>query len=151
MCSLFFPPVSGPPFQFYIGGFWKKTGRQFRPFVQSHLSVSCSWRPFACSRWHHHPQKKDAIWLGDVVDFDDICFHCVISLGTACGDSVFCCLGTASGDPCHFILYHRTMAPTVATLLHTWAHTYTFHLISTQHFCSVIELCTDICTCIHIC
>ena len=38
-----------------------------------------------------------------------ICFHCVISLGTACGDSVFCCSGTASGDPCHFNLYHRTM------------------------------------------
>ena len=26
-------------------------------------------------------------------------FHRMISLGTACGDSVFCCLGTASGDP----------------------------------------------------
>jgi len=25
------------------------------------------------------------------------------------GEAVFCCSGTACGDPCHFILYHRTM------------------------------------------
>ena len=32
-------------------------------------------------------------------------FHCIISLGTACGDSVFCCSGTASGHP--FLPFHH--------------------------------------------
>ena len=37
-------------------------------------------------------------------------FHLISShhsLGTACGDTVFCCSGTASGDPCHFISPHH--------------------------------------------
>ena len=32
-------------------------------------------------------------------------FHRIISLGTACGDSVFCCSGTASGDSCQFFSF----------------------------------------------
>ena len=37
-------------------------------------------------------------------------FHCIISLGAACGDSVFCCSGTASADPCDFISFHRIIS-----------------------------------------
>ena len=36
-------------------------------------------------------------------------FHLISShhcLGTACGNTVFCCSGTASGDPWHFISLH---------------------------------------------
>ena len=72
----------------------------------------------------------------------------VISLGTACGDSVFCCSGTASGDPCAFISYHRIL---YSCGHRQWRHFYIFQLISTQHFyvgaacanavfCSVTEL-----------
>ena len=32
-------------------------------------------------------------------------FHRIISLGIACGDSVFCCSGTASGDSCQFFSF----------------------------------------------
>jgi len=37
-------------------------------------------------------------------------FHHIISLGTACGDSVFCGLGTASGDSCQFFSFRLLMS-----------------------------------------
>ena len=37
-------------------------------------------------------------------------FHRIISLCTACGDSVFCCSGTASSDPCQFFSFHHIIS-----------------------------------------
>ena len=37
-------------------------------------------------------------------------FHCSISLCTACVDSVFCCSGTASSDPCQFFSFHHIIS-----------------------------------------
>ena len=70
-----------------------------------------------------------------------------------CGDSVFCCSGTASGDPCHFILFHRIISVGTASG-NLFSHI--FHSNSSHHFylgtpcgdsvfCSVIDLhiCSD--------
>ena len=92
------------------------------------------WRHFYICTYIHIP-------------FDFIALH--ISLVTACGDSVSCCSGTASGDPCHFILFHRIISVGTAS---GNPFTHTFHLNSSHHFylgtacgdsvfCSVIELC----------
>ena len=37
-------------------------------------------------------------------------FHCSISLCTTCVDSVFCCSGTASSDPCQFFSFHHIIS-----------------------------------------
>ena len=102
-----------------------------------------------CHRIHIHE-----VWAPPVATllhihfpFDLIALH--ISLVTACGDSVSCCSGTASGDPCHFILFHRIISVGTAS---GNPFTHTFHLNSSHHFylgtacgdsvfCSVIELC----------
>ena len=117
----------------------------------------CVWR-FSflyCHRIHIHK-----VWAPPVatllhmyihtyihIPFDFIALH--ISLVTACGDSVSCCSGTASGDPCHFILFHRIISVGTAS---GNPFTHTFHLNLSHHFylgtacgcsvfCSVIELC----------
>ena len=54
-------------------------------------------------------------------------FHHIISLGTACGDSVFCGLGTASGDSCQFFSFRLLMSLGTAS--------------GDSVFCSVTYLC----------
>ena len=75
-------------------------------------------------------------------------------LGAGCGHSVFCSSGTASGDPCDFISFHRIISLSTACgdsvfcsvveyLLSsgtasgdpfTYIHTYILHLISSHRF-----------------
>ena len=61
-----------------------------------------------CDRPQHQlvMRATGRVAIGDpFVPFDFIASF--LYIGTACGDSVFCCSGTASGDPCHFKSPHH--------------------------------------------
>ena len=98
MATLLFHLISSP----HISGrrLWRLS------FTSCHRIHRCSQSVGTAS---DNPFTHVHTFLCMYIHMCTICFHCVISLGTACGDSVFCCSGTASGDPCHFNLYHRTM------------------------------------------
>ncbi len=65
--------------------------------------------------------------------FCSILVHCIVSLGTACGNPVFCCSGTASGDPCHLIskvIYGAELEETISnfgTFIGTYICMYITH------------------------
>ena len=124
---LWAPPVAT---QFSVCGH-----RQWRPlpvlFISSHhFSGHQLWRLsfLFCHRllWklgHRQCRPFCSIW-----------FHGIVSLCTACGDSVFCCFGTASDDPCHFFAAqhfcgHRLWRLSFLfchTVFCTYTHTHSF-------------------------
>ena len=64
--------------------------------IHTYIHTSCLWARSV--RYIHTYIHRTVCCLASS-------FHRIISLGTACGDSVFCCSGTASGDSCQFFSF----------------------------------------------
>ena len=75
----------------YCKGFFRNSKGKCSPFEVGALCLTT-----------HHTSKNVSVSSS---------FHCSISLCTACGDSVFCCSGTASSDPCQFFLAWGDQGP----------------------------------------